>query len=165
MAMVGLFWVTEDGVVYVGSEPEGYGRGVRLTAAGVEGLGTDQGGSWAWGEVGGVEVRDMKIRPSTSRLLVGAAVDLVVSTISGGGDSPGAFEVHLDTADGTVELEAYVAAAAGGYAQSEYDLSVALLKRLADGTADLGALEEWGRGAEGTPRREEREALLRKWAS
>lgn len=30
VAMIGLFWITKESV-YVGAEPEGYGRGVRLT--------------------------------------------------------------------------------------------------------------------------------------
>jgi hypothetical protein len=74
--------------------------------------------------------------------------------------------VHLETADRTVELNTQSAAALGGYVQSEYDLSVALLDRIVDGIVDVGVLEEWGRehAAEGTRRREEREALLRRWA-
>lgn len=165
MAMVGLFWIAGDGGVYVGAEPEGYGRGVRLSRVGIEGLGMDQGGAWGWAEVRSVAVRDVRIR-SAGRLLVTAAVDLAVSAVQGGGDIPAAFEVHVETVEGaTVELEAYTAAATGGYVQSEYDLSVALLNRFVDGTADIGVLEEWGRAhaGQGTPRREEREALLRTW--
>ncbi|CAM5335554.1 hypothetical protein SVIOM74S_06261 [Streptomyces violarus] len=59
------------------------------------------------------------------------------------------------------------AAVAGGiYLPSEYELSVTLLQRLADGGTDIGDLLAWGRdhAAEGTPPHEEREALLRKWA-
>ncbi|MEU6802929.1 hypothetical protein [Streptomyces neyagawaensis] len=165
MAMVGLFWIAEDGGVYVGAEPEGAGRGLRLTRDGVVGLGVDQGGEWRWADLRSVALRYVRIR-SAGRLVVTAAVDLALSAVAGGGGSPGAFEVHLETADGTtVELEAYMASAVGGYVESEYDLSVGLLNRLVDGTADLGPLEDWGRAyaAEGTPRREEREALLRKW--
>lgn len=33
VAMIGLFWITKESV-YVGAEPEGYGRGVRLTPRG-----------------------------------------------------------------------------------------------------------------------------------
>ncbi|MDX3690089.1 hypothetical protein PV726_07015 [Streptomyces europaeiscabiei] len=167
MAMVGLFWIAEDGGVYIGAKPDGYGRGVRLTSAGVEGLGTDQGGHWAWAEVRGVAVKYVKIR-SAGRLLVGAAFDLVGTAVTGHGDAPGAFEVHVDTGDGSVvELEAYMAPAGGGYVPSEYELSMKLLDRLAGGTANVDALEAWGRthGIEGTPRREEREALLKEWAS
>ncbi|GAB2924385.1 MULTISPECIES: hypothetical protein [Streptomyces] len=166
MAMVGLFWIAGDGGVYVGAEPEGAGRGVRLTRDGVVGLGADQGGEWRWADLRSVATRYVRIR-SAGRLMVTAAVDLALSAVAGGGDSPAAFEVHLETADGaTVELEAYMASAVGGHVESEYDLSVALLNRLVDGTADVGPLEDWGRAfaGEGTPRREEREALLRKWA-
>lgn len=165
MAMVGLFWIAADGGVYVGAEPEGYGRGVRLTRDGVEGLGTDQGGGWSWAEVRSVAVRDVRIR-AAARLLATAAVDLVGSAVAGGGESPAAFEVHVETAEGTVELSAHSAAAAGGYVPSEYDLSVALLERFVAGAADVETLAHWGRvhAGGGTPWREEREALLRKWA-
>ncbi|WP_338896992.1 hypothetical protein WBG99_16240 [Streptomyces sp. TG1A-60] len=165
MAMVGLFWIAADGGVYVGAEPEGYGRGVRLTRDGVVGLGTGQGGSWGWAEVRSVAVRDVRIR-SAARLLAGAAVDLVGSAVTGGGESPAAFEVHVGTAEGTVELTTWAAPALGGYVPSEYDLSVALLERFVAGTADVDTLAEWGRAHAGecTPHREEREALLRKWA-
>ena len=165
MAMVGLFWIAADGGVYVGAEPDGYGWAVRLTRDGVQGRGTDQGGDWSWAEVRSVVVRDVRIR-SAARLLAAAAVDFVGSVVSGGGEYPAAFEVHFETAEGTVELSTYSAAAAGGYVQSEYDLSVALLERFAAGTANVDTLAEWGRAhaGEGTRRREEREALLREWA-
>ncbi|EKX69137.1 hypothetical protein Sipo8835_44060 [Streptomyces ipomoeae] len=165
MAMVGLFCIAEDGEVYVGGEPEGYARGVRLTRGGLEGLGTGQGGRWSWADVRAVVVRDVRIR-SSARLLASTAVDLALTVAMGGTDVPGAFEVHVETADGTVELDAYAAPALGGYVQSEYDLSIDLLDRFVAGTADVGVLAEWGRthAREGTPRREEREALLREWA-
>ncbi|WP_149825772.1 hypothetical protein [Streptomyces tailanensis] len=166
MAMVGLFWIAEDGGVYVGAEPEGIGRAVRLTRDGLEGLGADQSGHWGWAEVRSVTVRDVRIR-SSARLFASTAVDMAFSAVLGGSDLPGAFEVHVETADGTVELDTYTAPALGGYVQSEYDLFVALLERFVAGTADVETLAEWGRthAREGTPGREEREALLRKWAA
>ncbi|MDT0573100.1 hypothetical protein RM704_37570 [Streptomyces sp. DSM 3412] len=166
MAMVGLFWIAEDGGVYVGAQPEGFGPGVRLTPDWVEGLGTGQSAVWGWSEIRSAAVRYVRIR-SGARLLATTAVDLVANAVAGGGDAAAAFEVHLETADRTVELNAYSAAALGGYVQSEYDLSVALLDRLVAGTADVETLARWGRAhaAEGTPRREQREALLREWAA
>ncbi|ULR52361.1 hypothetical protein [Streptomyces deccanensis] len=165
MAMVGLFWIAEDGGVYVGAQPEGYGPGVRLTPDWVEGLGTGQRGVWGWSEVRSVAVRYVRIR-SAARLLATTAVDLVTNAVAGG-EAAAAFEVHLETADRTVELNALSAAALGGYVQSEYDLSVALLDRLVAGSADVETLASWGRAhaVEGTPRREQREALLQTWAT
>ncbi|MFF9775101.1 hypothetical protein ACF1HJ_15770 [Streptomyces sp. NPDC013978] len=166
MAMVGLFWIAEDGGVYVGAQPEGFGPGVRLTRDWVEGLGTGQSAVWGWSEIRSATVRYVRIR-SSARLLATTAVDLVTNAVAGGGDAAAAFEVHLETVDRTVELNAQSAAALGGYVQSEYDLSVALLDRLVAGTADVETLARWGRAhaAEGTPRREQREALLRAWAA
>ncbi|MDX3642907.1 hypothetical protein [Streptomyces sp. MB09-02B] len=166
MAMVGLFWIAEDGGVYLGAQPEGYGAGVRLTRDWVEGLGTGQSAVWGWSEIRSASVRYVRIR-SSARLLATTAVDLVTSAVAGGGEAAAAFEVHLETVDRTVELNTQSAAALGGYVQSEYDLSVALLDRLVAGTADVDTLARWGRAhaAEGTPRREQREALLRAWAA
>ncbi|WNZ09775.1 hypothetical protein [Streptomyces sp. 11x1] len=166
MAMVGLFWIAEDGGVYVGAQPEGFGHGVRLTRDWVEGLGTGQSAVWGWSEIKSATVRYVRVR-SGARLLATTAVDLVTHAVAGGGDAAAAFEVHLETADRTVELNALSAAALGGYVRSEYDLSVALLDRLVAGTADVDTLARWGRdhAAEGTPRREQREALLREWTA
>ena len=165
MAMVGLFWIAEDGGVYVGAQPEGYGDGVRLTRDWGEGLGTGKRAVRGWTEIRTIAVRYVPIR-SCARLLT-TAVDLVANAVAGGGDAAAAFEVHLETVDRTVELNTLSAAALGGYVQSEYDLSVALLDRIVAGTADVDTLASWGRAhaTEGTPRREQREALLRKWAT
>ncbi|QFQ99092.1 hypothetical protein F9278_26420 [Streptomyces phaeolivaceus] len=162
MAMVGLFWIAEDGQVYLGARPEGYGCGVRLTRDWVEGLGTGQSAVWGWSEIRSVAVRYVRVR-SGARLLASTAVDLV----AGGGEAAAAFEVHLVTAESTVELNTMSAAALGGYVRSEYDLSLALLDRIVSGAADVDTLARWGRAhaAEGTPRRERREALLRTWAA
>jgi hypothetical protein len=163
MAMVGLFWITETSV-YVGAEPEGYGRSVRLTADGVEAVGTDQEGSWAWSDIRSVGVHYAPVRSAGARWVVGAAVNTALDVALGGGDTPPAFEVHITTEDGTTELDTR-SAAIHAYTQDEYDLSVALLERFVTGIADVSALLEWGRvhATEGTPRREEREALLRGW--
>jgi len=163
MAMVGLFWITEE-FVYVGAEPVGYGRGVRLTAEGIEAVGADQGGAWAWADVRAVTVHDVKVR-SAVRALVGHVLDGVTTAVTGDYEPPGAFEVHVETADEKAELAVY--AAVGGYVASEYELSLALLERLVAAPADVSALLDWGRvhAAAGTLRREEREALLRTWAA
>ncbi|MGW0825502.1 hypothetical protein [Streptomyces sp. NPDC002845] len=166
MAMVGLFWITEK-FVYVGAEPEGYGRGVRLTPEGVEAVGTGQTGFWVWEDIRSVEVRDARVRASAGRMLVSDVLGSVLTAVTGDGDAPAAFEVHLETGDETggktVELDVF--AAASGYLKSEYDLSVTLLERFVSGVADVSALLEWARGhvVEGTLRREEREVLLRGW--
>ncbi|MPY63364.1 hypothetical protein [Streptomyces spongiae] len=162
MAMVGLFWITETSV-YVGAEPEGYGRSVRLTADGVEALGTDQRGSWAWVDVRALGVHCAPVR-SGSRWMVGAAVSTVLDAALGGGEVPPVFEVHVEDEDGTTELDTY-SAALHGYATFEYDLSVMLLQRFVTGIANVSVLLDWGRAhaVEGTPGREAREALLRQW--
>jgi hypothetical protein len=162
MAMVGLFWITETSV-YVGAQPDGCGRGVRLTADGVEALGTDQEGRWAWSDMRSVTVHCAPVR-SGSRWVVGAVVNTVLDVASGGGDMPPVFEVHVEDGDGTTELDTY-SAALHGYTEAEYDLSVTLLQRFVAGIANVSVLLEWGRvyAAGGTPRREEREALLRGW--
>ncbi|MER6086593.1 hypothetical protein [Streptomyces bluensis] len=168
MAMVGLFWITETSV-YVGAEPAGYGKGVRLTADGVEALGTDQEGRWAWADLRSVGVHFAPVRRSASGWkalgnAVGTAIDVADVILGGVGDPPPVFEVHVETVDGTTELDTY-GAAPRGYAAAEYDLSVNLLQRFVTGIADVSALLEWGRAhaVEGTPGRDEREALLRGW--
>lgn len=161
--MIGLFWITKESV-YVGAEPEGYGRGVRLTPEGLEAVGTDQKGFWPWADVRAVTVHDVQVRSST-RWLVNSVVDTVLDVATGGGEAPPAFELHVRTDEEKVELTAYNAAV-GGYVQSEYELSVALLDRFVDGSADVARLLEWG-SAEGdgvTPWRAAREALLRSWS-
>lgn len=168
MAMVGLFWITEKSV-YLGAEPAGYGPGVRLTADGVEALGTDQEGCWAWADVRFLRVHLAPVRRKASGWkavsdAVDTALDVAGLVLGGIGDAPPVFEVHVETEDGTTELDTY-GAATRGYTESEYDLSVTLLQRFVTGIADVSALLEWGHAyaAEGTPGREEREALLRGW--
>lgn len=64
------------------------------------------------------------------------------------------------------ELTVY--AAAFGYSQEEYDLSLELLSHLTAGEATLRAtlatMAQWGRAHEGgSPRAAEREDMLREW--
>lgn len=165
MAMVGLFWIGEDSV-YVGAEPVGAASGVRLTEDGVETLGAGQGRFWAWGEVVRIGTAGVPVR-SRVRRMASLAFDAVLVAATGAGELPPAFLVELATAEETVEVSVHTAVAGGIYQPSEYELSVALLERLADGGAEVvGDLLAWGRehAAGGTPPREEREALLRKWA-
>lgn len=164
MAMVGLFWFTED-CVYVGAEAVGAAPGVRLTEAGVETLGVDHGSSWGWEKVRRVEAADVAVR-SAGRRLASLALDSVVVLVSGDGILPPAFTVRVDTTDGTEEVSVFSPAVGGIYTPVEYDLSRAVLERLTDGGSTVGELLAWGRrhAADGTPRREEREVLLRRWA-
>ncbi|MCX5559233.1 hypothetical protein [Streptomyces sp. NBC_00038] len=164
MAMVGLFWITED-AVYVGAEPIGTASGVRLTEDGVETLGLGNGASWSWDQVRRIEARDLVVR-SAGRRLASMAIDSLVVLVTGDGELPPAFTVHLETADDTVDVSALPAVAGGIYPQAERELSGTLLERLADGGAAVADLLAWRREQpdDSTPRREEREALLRKWA-
>ncbi|MFF1769584.1 hypothetical protein [Streptomyces sp. NPDC058249] len=162
--MIGLFWITKESV-HVGAEPEGYGRGVRLTPEGIEAVGTDQKGFWPWADVRAVSVQGAPVRSST-KWLVGSVVDTLIDVALGGGEAPPAFEVHVRTDDDKAELTVH-SAAVGGYVQSEYELSVELLDRFVDGSADVARLVEWGRveGGGATPWRQAREALLKSWAA
>jgi len=162
--MIGLFWITEESV-YLGAEPEGYGRGVRLTPEGLEAVGTDQRGFWAWADVRAVDVHYVQVRSSTG-WLVHSVADTVLDLAAGGGEAPPAFEIHVRTDTEKAELTVHCAAV-GGYVQSEYELSLELLDRLVDGTVDVGRLLEWGRaeGSGATPWRPAREALLTSWAT
>ncbi|CAL9379797.1 hypothetical protein [Streptomyces griseomycini] len=164
MAMVGLFWITED-AVYLGAEPRGSASGVRFTEDGVEALGTDPGGFWAWDGIVGIDVDDVPVR-SAARRLASMVFDSVVVALTGEGELPPGFTVRLTTGDGMVEVGVFTAAAGGIYEAVEYELSTAVLGRLADGGTGLDDLLAWGRdhAAAGTPDRGEREALLRGWA-
>jgi hypothetical protein len=164
MAMVGLFWISED-AVHVGAEPVGTASGVRLTRTGVEAVGLGHGTSWTWQEVRRLDVRDVAVRSSVRRLAA-VAWDSVTVLLSGGGELPPAFTVDVGTADGTTEVSVLAPVAGGIYTPDEYGLSRTLLARLTDGTADVAELLAWRREQPDgtTPRREEREALLRKWA-
>ncbi|MER5517215.1 hypothetical protein [Streptomyces sp. NPDC002763] len=163
MAVVGLFWITED-AVYLGAEPVGTASGVRLTEDGVEALGIDHGTYRSWSEVRRIDVRDVPVR-SAGRRLVSMAIDSLLVAVTGDGELPPAYTVRVETAEDTVEVSVLSAVAGGIYQPVEYDLSRTLLARLADGGTTVADLLAWRRDhADGTPPREEREALLRKWA-
>ncbi|MFD3589202.1 hypothetical protein [Streptomyces sp. NPDC058683] len=164
MALVGLFWITED-AVYLGAEPVGTASGVRLTEDGVEVLGTGHGTYRSWSEVRRIDVRDVPVR-SAGRRLVSMALDSLLVAVTGDGELPPAYTVRVETAEDTVEVSVLSAVAGGIYQPVEYDLSRTLLTRLADGTTTVADLLAWRRDhtPDATPPREEREALLRKWA-
>ncbi|MGW0867937.1 hypothetical protein [Streptomyces sp. NPDC002611] len=164
MAMVGLFWIGED-AVYVGAEPTGAASGVRLSEDGVEAPGAGRGRFWTWDEVVRIETHHVAVRSGVRRL-ASMAFDAASVMVTGDGQLPPAFEVEVATAEESVLVDVLAAVTGGIYLPSEYDLSTTLLRRLADGGAEIGDLLAWGRehAAEGTPSREEREALLRKWA-
>lgn len=165
MAMVGLFWIAE-GDVYVGAKPSGLAAGVRLTPEGVVALGDTQSAFFPWEDVHTLSVDDVPVK--TLKRHVGALVDMALTAGLGGGDEPPTLTVRVSHAEGTdVELSAYTAAAIG-YSQEEYALSLTLLTRLTEGEATLrttlAAMAEWGRSREGgSPRGAEREGLLREW--
>ncbi|MGA5896114.1 hypothetical protein [Streptomyces venetus] len=164
MAMVGLFWIGEDSV-YVGAEPAGAASGVRLSEDGVEAPGVGEGRFWPWDEVVRIETHDVPVRSGVRRL-ASMAFDAALVAVTGDGEFPPAFSVEVVTAEESVQVDAHVAVAGGIYLPSEYELSHALLRGLTAGDAEIGELLAWGRehAAEGTLPREEREALLRKWA-
>ncbi|MER7050943.1 MULTISPECIES: hypothetical protein [unclassified Streptomyces] len=166
MAMVGLFWITEDHV-YVGAAPTGTASGVRLAKDGVEILGLGRGRSWGWDEVRGIDVRDVAVR-SPARRLASMAFDSLVVLVTGDGEHPPAFTVLVETeADGTVEADARVAVPGGIHTPDEYDLSRTLLTRLVDGATPLEDLLVWRRDEpeDVAPTRDERLALLRQWTT
>ena len=165
MAMVGLFWITEDSV-YVGAEPEGTTSGVRLTGDGVELLGRERAGSWSWDEIRGIEVADVPVR-RTVRRHASIAFDLVSALLGQEPEQPPFFTVRVTTGGGTVGTSPFAAITGGIYGPMEYELSLALLRRLVDGGGTgLDDLLAWRRdhGTASTPGREERELLLLKWA-
>ncbi|MEU9476750.1 hypothetical protein [Streptomyces sp. NPDC048191] len=173
MAMVGLFWIAGSDV-YVGAKPSGLAPGVRLTPEGVVALGDGQAGLHLWEDVRALTVADVPVK--SLKRQAGAVKDLALGMVldvalCGGvgltGEEPPMMTVCVESADGEHELSAYVAAAVG-YSQTEADLSRTLLSRLTAGAATmattLAAMSEWGRAWEGgSPRRAEREALLRGW--
>ncbi|MET9730519.1 hypothetical protein ABZZ79_07610 [Streptomyces sp. NPDC006458] len=172
MAMVGLFWIAE-GDVYVGAKPSGLARGVRLTPEGVIALGDGRSRLHLWEDVHALTVADVPVK--SLRRQVGTVTGLALSTVinlaaAEGGpsqDAPPLMTLYVESADGRHELPAYTAAAVG-YTRTEVDLSRALLARLTEGAATMAttltAMSEWGRAWEGgSPRKAEREELLRGW--
>ncbi|MFI9357791.1 hypothetical protein [Streptomyces lydicus] len=173
MAMVGLFWIAE-GDVYVGAKPTGLAPGIRLSPEGVIALGASQSGLYLWEDVHALTVANVPVKSlkrqvgAVKDLALGTVMELALSSgIGGAGEAPPMLTVYVEGPDDDHELTAYVAAALG-YSQTEIDLSRALLSRLTEGAATmattLAAMSEWGRAWEGgSPRRAEREALLRRW--
>ncbi|WAX81421.1 hypothetical protein [Streptomyces sp. KMM 9044] len=164
MAMVGLFWITEDSV-YLGAEPEGNASGVRLTKDGVELLGRERTGFRTWGEVHGIEVADVAVRRAVRRH-ASLAFDVVSGMLGQGPGYPPSFTVHVTTDHKTVTASPFTAITGGIYGPTEYELSLTLLRRLVDGGGTgLDDLLTWRRdhATAATPGREERELLLLKW--
>ncbi|MFP3987122.1 hypothetical protein U9R90_06385 [Streptomyces sp. E11-3] len=163
--MVGLFWIdVDEDTVYLGAPPDILGRTVLVSDAGLEGVGNEQAGSWAWAEVREVAVLGAPVRSAVRRSLSMAGTLLLTAVSGGPVDDAPAMTVRVDTADGQRELTTSTAAA-GGYGQDEFDLSQVLLDRFADGSARPSTLVEWARThSGGTPHRADREALLRAWA-
>ncbi|MFD9319432.1 hypothetical protein ACFWDQ_17395 [Streptomyces sp. NPDC060053] len=95
--------------------------------------------------------------------LSGMVESLVMSL--GGGEGPPAMTLRLESRSGPERVR-FHSAAAGGYSAEEEALSQELLGRFATGTAELRAMEAWGRehGLEGTPKARVREELLRAWS-
>lgn len=165
MAMVGLFWIAE-GDVYVGAKPSGLAAGVRLTPEGVVALGDKQSAFYPWDEIHALTVQDAPVKSLKRQM--GVLVDMALTVGLGGTDDAPSMTVRLARPESAeTELTAYVAAATG-YSQTEYDLSLTLLSRMTEGEATLrttlASMAEWGRAREGgSPWGAEREELLREW--
>ncbi|MBA0050615.1 hypothetical protein E0L36_06795 [Streptomyces sp. AJS327] len=173
MAMVGLFWIA-GGEVFVGAKPAGTAPGARLTAEGVIALGDAQSGVHPWEKVRSLTVTEVPVASLTRR--AGAVRDAVASTVvnlvlpMGPGhveQAPARMTVRVGVADAEYALAVHVAAA-NGYSRTETSLSHTLLTRLTEdaGTAatTLATMAEWGRAQRtGSPRKTERERLLREW--
>ncbi|TPQ20778.1 hypothetical protein [Streptomyces sporangiiformans] len=163
MPMVGLFWITGESV-HLGAPPSGLGPGVLVTEEGLTAVGDGQTNNWAWADLKKVTLLDAPIRSSLGRRF-SMSVDAVLTAAFGGtADTAPAMTVRVETADGATELSAPTAAA-GGYEDSEFALSQALLNRFAEGSCRPSALLAWGRTQpDKTPGRTVRETLLREWA-
>ncbi|MFE6847101.1 hypothetical protein [Streptomyces sp. NPDC057686] len=165
MAMVGLFWITDDSV-YVGSPPDAEGHCVRITSEGVQAQGPDRARAWPWSILRSAGLESVPVegdaRGGGGRFLA-AVLEAVVTLGSGyGGAEPPQMFLVLETADGTEEVQ--VPAATEGYTSREITLSQHLLARFREGTADPRTLTAWSRDhGGGTPAPSEREALLRQW--
>ncbi|MFF9503446.1 hypothetical protein [Streptomyces sp. NPDC014656] len=161
MAMVGLFWITAD-AVYVGAPPGTEGRGARLTEKGVEAGAAGDHRTWTWEELRSASVEGAPVRGASRRRLA-LAVEAVLTAALGGTGEPPEMLLRLETASGSEELPVH-SAAAGAYDEEEFTLSQNLLARFVDGEASPRTLTAWGAIAGDTsPKRPERQALLRKW--
>ncbi|MFD6888413.1 hypothetical protein [Streptomyces sp. NPDC059957] len=165
MAMVGLFWITED-AVYVGSPPNAEGHCVRLTSEGVRAHGPDGVRSWPWPSLRSAVVEAVPVRNSAKRAgrVLVAVLEAVLTLETGyGHEGPPLMVLTLATEDGREDL--MVPAATSGYTSREIALSQHLLARYREGTSDPGTLTAWSRNHLGaSPPPPEREALLREWA-
>ncbi|WP_436842117.1 hypothetical protein [Streptomyces virginiae] len=164
MAMVGLFWITEDSV-YVGSPPDAEGHCVRITSEGVQARGPDGIRAWPWSILrsAGVNAAPVEGNARGGGRFLAAVLEAVVTLGSSyGGEEPPQMYLVLETQDGAEEVR--VPAATRGYTSHEITLSQRLLARFREGTADPRTLTTWSRDhSGGTPKPPEREALLREW--
>ncbi|WP_407841291.1 hypothetical protein ACE1OC_40610 [Streptomyces sp. DSM 116496] len=164
MAMVGLFWITEDSV-YVGSPPDAEGHYARITSEGVQARGPDGTRTWPWSILRSASVDAAPAedeRRGAGRFLAAVLEAVVTMGSSYGGEEPPQMFLVLATQDGAEEVR--VLAATRGYTSQEVSLSQRLLDCFRKGAADPLTLMAWSRdhGA-GTPKPPEREALLREW--
>ncbi|MEU9305793.1 hypothetical protein [Streptomyces sp. NPDC048269] len=164
MAMVGLFWITEDSV-YVGSPPNAEGHCVRITSEGVQARGPDRVRAWPWSILRSAGVEAVSVEGDTrggGRFLAAVLEAVVTLASSYDGEEPPQMFLVLETEDGTEDVQ--VPAATKGYTPREITLSQHLLARFREGTADPRTLTAWRRDhSGGTPKPPEREALLREW--
>ncbi|MCX4823070.1 hypothetical protein OG883_24910 [Streptomyces sp. NBC_01142] len=163
MAMVGLFWISEDSV-YVGSPPTGDGRCVRLTADGLDAVGPEGSRAWTWTDLRSAAVEAAPVRGTLGSRL-GMTLEVLLTAASGLGNEPAEMILRLETVGGDAEGVPLYSATAG-YDPEEIALSQSLLARFVAGTADPRTVVAWGRqnSSHGTPKPHLREALLREWA-
>ncbi|MET7498098.1 hypothetical protein [Streptomyces sp900116325] len=163
MAMVGLFWVSED-AVHLGAPPGESAPGVRLATEGLDAVGP-RSGTWKWADLGSVTVVGAPVRATPGRQL-SMTLDVVLGAMGlGGPEGPAEMTVRVQASDGAAELLVH-SAAAGAYTPGEVELSHQVLDRFVAGTLSPAVLSAWGRahGSGKTPRPAEREALLQQWA-
>ncbi|MFZ3496579.1 hypothetical protein ACODT5_25740 [Streptomyces sp. 5.8] len=165
MAMVGLFWITED-AVYVGSPPNAEGHCVRLTSEGVRAHDPDGVRSWPWPSLRSAVLEAVPVRNTAKRAgrLLAAVLEAVLTMEpTCAHEDPPQMLLALATEDGTEDL--WVPAATSGYTSREIALSQRLLARYREGASDPRTLTAWSRDHLGaSPAPPEREALLREWA-
>ncbi|MEU9256353.1 hypothetical protein AB0D66_31680 [Streptomyces sp. NPDC048270] len=164
MAMVGLFWITEDSV-YVGSPPNAEGHCLRITSDGLQARCSDGIRAWPWSRLSSAVVEAAPVEGGTKgagRFLAAVLEAMVTLGSSYDGEAPPQMFLVLESQDGTEEVQ--VSAATTGYTSQEITLSQRLLSRFREGTADPRTLTTWSRDhSGGTPKPTEREALLKEW--
>ncbi|MER5412869.1 hypothetical protein [Streptomyces virginiae] len=165
MAMVGLFWITEDSV-YVGSPPDAEGHCARITSEGVRARGPDGIRAWPWTSLRSAGVEAVPVEGDargTGRFWAAVLEAVVTLGSSYGGEDPPQMFLVLETQDGTEEV--LVWAATRGYTSREIALSQRLLARFREGAADPRTLMTWSRDHScDTPKPSTREALLSEWS-